>query len=118
MNKRAVGAAYERLAGDKLGQMGYKVLEYNYRCRAGEIDIVARDGEYLAFVEVKYRSDPAHGDPALSVNGKKQKRISRAASCYCAEHGYGGSAPCRFDVASICGGEFRIIKNAFDYAGG
>mgnify|MGYP000408751804 CR=1 FL=1 len=56
-NRRKTGADYERAAGFYPEQEGWKILEYNYRTRNGEIDIVARDGEYLVFCEVKYRSD-------------------------------------------------------------
>ena len=57
MNRRKVGAEYERYAAHFLEKQGYQIIEYNYCCRLGEIDIVARDGRYLVFVEVKYRSD-------------------------------------------------------------
>ena len=49
MDKRAVGTAYEKLAGAYLEQQGYRVIEYNFHCRSGEIDVIARDGEYLVF---------------------------------------------------------------------
>lgn len=58
-----MGTAYEKLAGAYLEQQGYEILEYNYRCRMGEIDIVARQGGYLVFVEVKYRADNTAGNP-------------------------------------------------------
>ena len=61
INKRAVGTAYEKLAGEYLIKQGYEVLEYNFRCRMGEIDLVAKDREYLVFVEVKYRSSGRTG---------------------------------------------------------
>ena len=51
-NQRSVGARYEQVAGKYLEQQGYQILQYNYRCRQGEIDIIARDGEYLVFCEV------------------------------------------------------------------
>ena len=54
-NNRAVGTAYEQIAGRFLEKKGFQILEYNYRCRAGEIDLIARDREYLVFCEVKYR---------------------------------------------------------------
>ena len=56
-NQRSVGARYEQVAGKYLEQQGYQILQYNYRCRQGEIDIIARDGEYLVFCEVKYRNN-------------------------------------------------------------
>ena len=56
VNRRAVGASYEKLAGDYLRQRGYEILACNFRCRQGEIDIVAKEKGTLVFVEVKYRS--------------------------------------------------------------
>lgn len=117
MNRRAVGTAYEKQAGEYLIQQGYKIVEYNFYCRSGEIDIIARDGEYLVFVEVKYRKNEKNGIPLEAVNKKKQKVISKVASYYCMVHGYGENTPCRFDVVAIFGDEISLVKNAFDYAG-
>ena len=78
-----MGTAYEKLAGVYLEQQGYEILEYNYRCRIGEIDIVARQGGYLVFVEVKYRADNAAGNPLEAVTAAKQRTISKVASYYC-----------------------------------
>ena len=117
INKRAVGTAYEKLAGKYLIKQGYEVLEYNFRCRMGEIDLVAKDGEYLVFVEVKYRSSGRTGSPLEAVDARKQRIISKVASYYCLTHGYGEASPCRFDVMAICGEEYTLIKNAFEYAG-
>lgn len=117
MNRRAVGTDYERLVGAFLEQQGYEVLEYNFRCHIGEIDIIARDGAYLVFVEVKYRKNEKTGSPFEAVNLKKQHIISRVAAYYCLTHGYGETTACRFDVAAVCGEEVRVIKNAFEYRG-
>ena len=117
MNKRALGTSYEKCAGAYLEQQGYEVLEYNFRCRQGEIDIIAKDGEYLVFVEVKYRKNAAMGSPYEAVDHKKQRIISRTASYYCLTHGYGETTPCRFDVVAVLGEEIQVLKNAFDYAG-
>lgn len=117
MNRRAVGTAYERQAGNYLEEQGYRILEYNFRCRSGEIDIIARDGEYLVFVEVKYRRNVKSGDPLEAVDYKKQRIISRTASYYCLTHSYGETTPCRFDVVAILGEEISVIKNAFEYVG-
>lgn len=117
MNKRAVGTAYEKQAGNYLEEQGYQILEYNFRCRRGEIDIVAKDGEYLVFVEVKYRRNAKSGSPLEAVDFKKQRIISRTASYYCLSHGYGETTPCRFDVVAILGEKIRVIENAFEYAG-
>lgn len=112
-----MGTAYEKLAGAYLEQQGYEILEYNYRCRMGEIDIVARQDGYLVFVEVKYRADNTVGNPFEAVTAAKQRTISKVASYYCLTHGYGTYTPCRFDVAAVLGEQIKVIQNAFDYQG-
>ena len=77
-----MGTAYEKLAGAYLEQQGYEILEYNYRCRMGEIDIVARQGGYLVFVEVKYRSGDEKGNAAEAVRTANQRTICRVAVYY------------------------------------
>ena len=101
-------------AGAYLEKYGYKILEYNYRCRQGEVDIVARDGEYLVFCEVKYRSGAGSGYPEEAVDLRKQKKISKCALYYLTVHGL-VDVPVRFDVVSIEGEQFRLYQNAFDY---
>lgn len=111
-SSRQTGTDYERAAGYYLEQLGYEILEYNYRCRAGEIDLVAKDGEYLVFCEVKYRADQRKGSPLEAVGPGKQKTIFRCAMFYLTEH-HIQDAPCRFDVIGIEGTEVTYIKNAF-----
>ncbi|MGN1267155.1 MAG: YraN family protein [Dorea sp.] len=115
-NKRKIGAEHEKEAGAYLEKMGYEILTYNYRTRQGEIDIVAKDGEYLVFCEVKYRSGTKSGHPSEAVNYKKQKNLSRCALYYIMKETT-GDIPCRFDVVSVCGKEITVLKNAFDYIG-
>lgn len=117
MNKRAVGTAYEKWAGEYLKELGYEILEYNFRCRIGEIDMIARDGEYLVFLEVKYRAGAGSGNPLEAVDWKKQRIISKVAAYYCLTHGYDETTSCRFDVVAILGDEISLIKNAFEYVG-
>ena len=74
-NKRQTGIKYEQAAGFFLEQMGYEILEYNYRCRFGEIDIIAKDGACLVFCEVKYRSGRGKGSPLEAVDYRKQQTI-------------------------------------------
>lgn len=116
-NKRKIGEKYERRAGEYLSGKGYEVLEYNFRCRTGEIDLIARDGEYIVFCEVKYRSDEKKGHPAEAVDLKKQKSISRCALYYLTSHGLTDAA-CRFDVVSFEGDTVTLYADAFDYVGG
>ena len=115
-NKRKIGAEYERKAGAYLEAKGYVIQEYNFRCRLGEIDIIAKDGEYLVFCEVKYRYGPGSGHPAEAVDAKKQRVISKCALYYLASKGLYG-VECRFDVVSIEGDEITLYKDAFDYIG-
>lgn len=117
-NQRLVGAEYEQMAGEYLKKQGYQILQYNYRCRQGEIDIIARDGAYLVFCEVKYRTDRKKGMPSEAVHIRKQQVISRCALYYMTVNCIWG-CPCRFDVVGILGetGEIRLYRNAFDYKG-
>ncbi len=115
-NKRRLGGKYEQAAGRYLESLGYEILAFNYRCKLGEIDLIAKDGAYLVFCEVKYRSGPGTGDPAEAVDSRKQRRISNGALWYLMEHGL-NDVPCRFDVISICDGRIRHIPNAFMYTG-
>ena len=115
-NNRETGSYYEQLAGAYLEQKGYEILEYNYRCKTGEIDIIAKDGEYLVFCEVKYRSSDKKGHPSEAVNLAKQKIISKSALYYMTVNGM-DEMPCRFDVVSIEKDTVILYRNAFDYAG-
>ena len=114
-NSRTVGEDYEKQAAEHLKTLGYKVLEKNFRCRTGEIDLIAKDGAYLVFVEVKYRAGTAMGEPQEAVDVRKQRKNSRTASYYCMAHRIPQDQPCRFDVAACCAGEWVVIRNAFDY---
>ena len=116
-NKRQTGARYEKMAAEYLESRGLFILERNYRCRQGEIDLIAREGEFLAFVEVKYRQGKEKGTSLEAVDKRKQRRICRAARCYLACSVGDMDIPCRFDVVGIDGKEEKIswIKNAFDF---
>ncbi len=112
-NKRATGGRYEELAAGFLQEKGYRILERNYRDRYGEIDLIARDGACLVFVEVKYRRNSASGFPEEAVDARKQERIRHAASYYLYSRHYPEDTPCRFDVVAILGGEAHLIADAF-----
>lgn len=111
-NKRKTGTTYEQAAGYYLEQHGYEILEYNYRCRIGEIDLIARDGPYLVFCEVKYRHNGHKGNPLEAVDHRKQYRIIRCAQYYMLVNRL-GEIPCRYDVIGIEGNQISLIKNAF-----
>ncbi len=115
MNRRKEGAYYENLVAEYLKTQGYEILEKNYRCRIGEIDLIAKEGETLVFVEVKYRRNDKMGDPKEAVDQKKQKKISMTASYYLMRECGRMDIPCRFDVAAVLGEQIEVVKNAFEY---
>ena len=115
-NKRAIGHNLELLAGEYLIENGLVIIEYNYFNRTGEIDIVAKDGMYIVFVEVKYRSGSSYGTAVEAVNVRKQKTIRRIAEGYLMERGLRQDSFVRFDVIAIDGTtdlNIKWIKNAF-----
>ncbi|MBO5302833.1 MAG: YraN family protein [Lachnospiraceae bacterium] len=115
INKRGIGTDYEKLAEEYLEAKNYQILEKNFHSRFGEIDIIARDGEYLVFVEVKYRKSADCGNPLEAVDVKKQRRICRTALYYLHKEGYGEDTACRFDVVAFEGEERLHVENAFEF---
>lgn len=115
MNRRAKGAQKEEQVCAYLLSKGVKIVERNFRCRQGEIDIIGYDGAYLVFFEVKYRSSANRGSAAEAVGISKQRRICRVADYYRVLHHCSESTPIRFDVAAIDGDRLSWIKNAFYY---
>lgn len=115
VNTRALGKAYEQAAARFLENNGVHILEKNFRCRQGEIDLIGRHGECLVFFEVKYRKNTEKGDPAEAVDLKKQRKICRTAAFFLYQRKYGESIPVRFDVVAICGEQVSWYQNAFDY---
>jgi putative endonuclease len=96
----ALGISGENLACDALSRQGYAILARRYRTRVGEIDIVARDGGTLVFVEVKTRTSNRCGPPAEAVTWRKRRRIVTMARWYLSEYGLHGCL-CRFDVVTV-----------------
>jgi len=117
MVNRELGRKGEELAIRFLKKKGYRILERNYVCKLGEIDIVAREKDTLAFVEVKTRTSTLFGPPELSVTPFKQMQISKAALVYLKEKNL-EEVKARFDVVSILlrpeGEEIELIRDAFD----
>lgn len=113
MNKRAVGTQYEQEAAEYLKKNGYLILEKNFRCKTGEIDLIAKSEGYLCFIEVKYRSGISKGYPAEAINPNKIRRITRTAQFYMLIHKIPQETPCRFDAVLILEHEITLIKNAF-----
>lgn len=111
---RLRGAEAEAKAARYLADRGLRVVARNYRTRQGEVDLVARDGATLVFVEVRARSWSAFGGAAGSVDARKQRRIAAAARHYLRR--LGAEPACRFDVLTLQGpgGEPDWIRGAFD----
>jgi putative endonuclease len=115
------GRPGEDLACRHLTAQGFSIVQRNYRCRSGEVDVVAREGETTVFVEVKERQGSSHGQGLESVTFGKRRRLIRAARLYAAAHGL-DERPLRFDVISIDwderGPQVRHDRGAFDASGG
>lgn len=115
-----IGRRAETVAARLLARHGVTLLERNFRCRGGEIDLIGRDGGVLAFIEVRYRRNRDFGGAASSITRAKQRRIVLAAQHYLARHGLSDTA-CRFDCVlldalddALDGNSAEWIRNAFD----
>jgi putative endonuclease len=118
-HRRLVGNAGEEAAVQYLLQQGYRILERNYRCRFGEIDLIARDGRTLAFIEVKTRRSQRFGPAASAVTFEKQRHLIKASQVYVTQRRKAFEF-CRFDVVAIemdtHGLHIELIKDAFQAA--
>ena len=110
--RRALGADGEDRAAAWYEANGYTVVERNWRCRDGELDLVVRRGRELVFVEVKTRTSDRFGLPAEAVTATKQRRIRKLAGRYLADTGT-TAGDLRFDVVAILGGQLEVIEAAF-----
>ena len=113
----SLGKCGEDLACRELERRGYAIIARRYRVRGGELDVIARDGPTIVFVEVKTRAGEMFGDAAEAVTPVKQLRMTRLAEEYLMRH-HLTDCPCRFDVVAISveAGETRVevVQNAFD----
>jgi putative endonuclease len=118
-NRKDTGKRGEDLAAAFLMERGYRILERNWRCPVGEIDIIARDGNELVFVEVKSRTSDLYGTPETSVNARKQKKVASAALYYINEKSH-HHRNARFDVVAVTFQEgpprIELTCNAFELA--
>ena len=116
--KIQTGKEGERIAANFLKKSGYRIIETNFRCAIGEIDIIAWDKNELVFIEVKTRTSGELGFPEQAVGIKKQKKMSQLALWYLQKKNTKDTAT-RFDVLTImilpAGNEIKLIKNAFDF---
>ena len=115
---RAAGNDFEQRACTALERAGLKLLARNYATRHGELDLVMRDGDTIAFVEVRYRRNASHGDAATSVTASKQARLILAAQHWLATHPQHAHRTCRFDVVSYDGPaqatHYEWLRGAFE----
>lgn len=120
--RKSVWKTGEDLAAKTIRQAGMRILQRNYRCVVGEIDIIALDGEDLVFVEVKTLRTDDIGDPEEHIHEGKQRKIERVARQYLNEH-HTKNRPCRFDVVAVVLGDpasdpqIRHHRDAFDAKG-
>ena len=122
----SLGPAGEKVAANYLKKLGYRILARGHRQRLGEIDLIALDGKWLVFVEVKTWASSQGGDPSQAVDALKQEKLTRAALIYLKRRGL-LEQPARFDVVSIVWlnssntvksePTIRHFKNAFDAVG-
>ncbi|HSN72497.1 MAG TPA: YraN family protein [Steroidobacteraceae bacterium] len=99
--RRLAGDAAENLVLDHLSRAGLKLLTRNYRCRAGELDLVLLEGNQLVLVEVRYRSGTSHGGAIASVSSSKQRRLVQAARHLLMQYPELARLPARFDVVAV-----------------
>jgi putative endonuclease len=114
-DRQAAGRLGEQAAAEYLVRSGLRVVERNYSCRAGEVDVIALDGEVLVFVEVKLRRPPF--DPLEAVDSRKQRQVARAAFDFIMRRGMLGK-PARFDVIAVEADSLDCthVVDAFDCA--
>lgn len=119
---REQGEYTESLACQYLENKGFKLIEKNFNCRVGEIDLIMKDNDSLVFVEVRYRRSNNFGSGAESITTSKQSKLIKTASLYLQQHAKLNKYPARFDVVSITGFietdnidniSFDWIENAF-----
>ena len=115
----AAGERFEQAAAVMLEAAGLRVIERNYRCKMGELDLICRDHEQIVIVEVRARRQTRYGGAAASIDRHKQRRIIRATQHLLQRRNWSGTQSCRFDVVAIDGAgrdgreKMQWIKNAF-----
>lgn len=101
VGKRAFGMQLEVHAAHFLCAQGMSLLQRNFQCKLGEIDLIMREGNTLVFVEVRFRRSNSHGHACATVDWRKQRKLQRAAQVFLLRSGLRDQLPCRFDVLGI-----------------
>ncbi|NBH26761.1 YraN family protein [Lachnospiraceae bacterium] len=115
MNKRETGTKYEEQAAAYVVTRGLVLLEKNYRCRQGEVDLIGVHEDCLVFIEVKYRKNARSGMPEEAVDKRKQAKICLVSDYYRLTHPFNSKRQVRYDVVAICGEDTRWYQNAYPY---
>ena len=110
--RRALGIAGEDLAAEWYGDNGYEIVDRNWRCRSGELDLVVRRGSTYVFCEVKTRSSLAFGSPLEAITRQKRQKLRRLAAQWI-EASPVRPGEVRFDVAAVLAGELEVLEGAF-----
>jgi putative endonuclease len=113
------GRAIEEWVAGELERQGYRIVGRNYRCKAGELDLIACDGDVLCFVEVRSRADDVHGTPLETIDGRKRSRVISAARWFVLENPQVEEMTMRFDVVGVTVGppfEMVLVRGAFEAA--
>ncbi len=111
--RRELGAKGEDQVAAWYESNGYSVVDRNWRCRQGELDLVARRGRRLVFCEVKGKTGGRYGDPLEMVDAEKQRRVRRAAAAYLAAHPQLADLRVSFDVVADRAGRLERVREAF-----
>ncbi len=113
LNTRVVGGNYEEQCVNYLKQHGFQIAAQNYKCKIGEIDIIAVKNNILRFIEVKYRKNEFFGFPIEAVNKRKQNKIMKSALWFLGENKEYENMQCSFDVISITENDVEYLFNCF-----
>ena len=115
---RDIGSRWEDAVLAHMQRAGLKTIARNFTCRYGEIDLIMRDRDQIAFIEVRYRGDDMHGDGTVSVGAGKRAKLARAAAVYLQQNPVLAAMTCRFDVVGCSGTPvspvFEWTRAAFD----
>jgi putative endonuclease len=106
------GSLAEAVAVRELVKLGYRIVERNFRCLAGELDVVARDGQTLVFVEIRSRRSDRFGSALEAVSRTKQQQVARVAAAYL-ELRQPKFDTCRFDVVGVTGDKIEVVQDAW-----
>ncbi len=113
INMRRLGIQKEQKVIDYLSSLGYQIIEHNFYCPYGEIDIIAKEGGYLVFIEVKFRSGTNKGYPVESISRTKRRHIANSSMFFLKQRHISFQTPCRYDIVVMLQDKIDVIQNAF-----